>query len=283
MDVQVQSLQTLYAQHQGKVSDKWSSYLTLYDSVLSPVRQSVRSLLEIGVQNGGSLELWAQYFADAQHIVGCDIDAKCANLKFEDTRIHVVVDDATLSATRDRVARVSATFDVVIEDGSHIPREVISAFLRYWPMVKPGGIFIAEDLHCDYFPGHEGGIARRKLANRFFAELVHIINLEHWEGVQSIPALLREYAAGELVEQAQLADSIASISFHNSVAVIRKAQTPSHVTLGRRVVVGTKAMVDDAVLRAQDTGVSSLLGLHEANRQAPISTTASFSGLFSKR
>ena len=283
MPFQNQSLQALYAQHRGKVSDKWSSYLALYESVLSPLRQSVRSLLEIGVQNGGSLEIWAQYFASAQIIVGCDIDAKCADLNFEDSRIHVVVENATLATTRETVARLSPAIDVVIDDGSHIPRDVIAAFLSYWPMVTPGGLFIAEDLHCDYFPGHEGGIARRNLSNRFFAELVHIINLEHWRGVQSIPHLLRDFAPRELVEQAQLADSIASISFHNSVAVIRKAETQSDTTLGDRVVVGSEAKVDDAVLRARNIGVSSLLGLHETSETTPVSKATSFSGLFSKR
>ncbi len=277
------SLQALYAQHQGKVSDKWSSYLALYESVLGPLRQSVRTLLEIGVQNGGSLEIWAQYFAKAKHIVGCDIDAKCADLQFEDSRIHVVVDSAIVAATRDKVARVSPAFDVVIEDGSHVPKDVIAAFLYYWPMITPGGVFIAEDLHCDYFPGHEGGIARRNLSNRFFAELVHIINLEHWRGVQSISHLLRDFASRELIEQARLADSIASISFHNSVAVIRKAKTQSDTTLGDRVVVGSEAKVDDAVLRAGNIGVGSLLGLHETSEATPASMATSFSGLFSKR
>ena len=36
------------------------------------------NLLEIGVRNGGSLELWAEYFNKAVNIVGCDIDEACA-------------------------------------------------------------------------------------------------------------------------------------------------------------------------------------------------------------
>ena len=260
METQPPSLQTLYAHHEGKASDKWSSYLSLYDTVLGPVRQSVQSLLEIGVQNGGSLAIWAKYFPQATHIVGCDIDPKCANLRYDDPRIHVVVNDATQSSTREQIARLSPTFDVVIEDGSHIPREVIAAFLRYWPMVKPGGVFIAEDLHCDYFPGHEGSVTKRNIANRFFAELVHVINLEHWAGVTSIAQLLREFASAELVDHAKLPGTIASLSFHNSVAIIRKALSPTDVTLGNRVVVGTTAIVEDAVLRLPETGVVSLLG-----------------------
>ena len=277
------SLQTLYAQHQGKVSDKWSSYLSLYEAILGPLRQSVQSLLEIGVQNGGSLELWAKYFPHAQCIVGCDIDPKCANLRYDDPRIRVVVNDATQSSTRTQIERLSPTFDVVIEDGSHIPREVIAAFLRYWPMVKPGGIFIAEDLHCDYFPGHEGGVAKRNIANRFFAELVHVINLEHWVGVTTIAQLLHEFAPADLVDQAKLAGTIASVSFHNSVAIVRKADSETSATLGNRAVVGTVAMVEDAVLRLQDKSVTSLFGLHEPVRSVPASTSTSFSGLFAKR
>lgn len=283
MQSQVTSLQAFYAQHQGKVSDKWSSYLTLYDQLLNPVRNSVESLLEIGVQNGGSLALWSQYFPNAQHIVGCDIDARCADLRYDDARIHVIVADATLATTRDNVAQISASFDVVIEDGSHIPREVIGAFLRYWPMVKPGGIFIAEDLHCDYFPGHEGGVEKRNIANRFFAELVHIINFEHWEGVISISKLLEDFASAELVEGARLGGSIASVSFHNSVAVVRKANAPADVALGHRVVAGNVALVDTGVFGVQGSGATSLVPLHERRAPMPESAPTTFSGLFAKR
>jgi hypothetical protein len=54
--------------------------------------QQIR-LLEIGVQNGGPLEIWAKYFLKAEKIVGCDIDQNCGRLQFADPRIKIVIGD----------------------------------------------------------------------------------------------------------------------------------------------------------------------------------------------
>ncbi len=281
MNQSTQSLTGLYAEHQGKVSDKWSSYLTLYEAELAPIRQTVRSILEIGVQNGGSLEVWAKYFASAESIVGCDVNPKCAHLVYADPRISIVVGDATQPAVCQQVVALADGFDVIVEDGSHIPREVILAFLRYWPHVKPGGIFIAEDLHCDYFPSHEGGIARRDIANRFFAELVHVINLEHWASSTAISTLLREFAPADVVEQAGLAGSIASISFRNSLAILHKVSAPSDSLLGTRVIVGDEAIADAQVLALRAAGGDSLGVMRATPERDHVAN--SFASLFNRR
>ena len=52
----------LFFEHRGKTIDKWEHYLSIYAREFAPffaLRRPIR-LLEIGVQNGGSLELWAK-------------------------------------------------------------------------------------------------------------------------------------------------------------------------------------------------------------------------------
>ena len=54
------SLETLHKKKQGKVSDKWASYLVLYERIFEGFRGAPQfSMLEIGVQNGGSLETFS--------------------------------------------------------------------------------------------------------------------------------------------------------------------------------------------------------------------------------
>ena len=76
------SFSALFHHHTDKMSDKWALYLKTYDVILAPWHHKKLSLLERGVQNGGSLQLWAKYFRKASAIVGCDIDPKCGALKF---------------------------------------------------------------------------------------------------------------------------------------------------------------------------------------------------------
>ncbi len=93
------TLAQLYAEHVGKVSDKWASYFNEYDRILSAYRDKCIHLLEIGIQNGGSLEIWSKYFPYAQKLVGCDINPECAGLSYEDPRIAVVVGDVNSDTT----------------------------------------------------------------------------------------------------------------------------------------------------------------------------------------
>jgi hypothetical protein len=62
--------------HTGKYSDKWSSYLDIYWSLFSPIRLNESDLLEIGVQNGGSLEIWTKLFPNAKSLIGFDVHPK---------------------------------------------------------------------------------------------------------------------------------------------------------------------------------------------------------------
>lgn len=81
------TLRNLYENHHGKVSDKWSIYLDEYQRLLHSLQDKEVCLLEVGVQNGGSLEIWGNYFSNARNIVGCDIDPKCAELSYTNSSI----------------------------------------------------------------------------------------------------------------------------------------------------------------------------------------------------
>src|SRR5947209_9549052 len=61
----VTTLLSIARRHRGKVSDKWESYFSTYEALFQPLRTKPISLLEIGVQNGGSLEIWARYLPHA--------------------------------------------------------------------------------------------------------------------------------------------------------------------------------------------------------------------------
>ena len=112
-------LHQLFECHSGKATDKWEQYLIAYESELAVFRARnvpVR-LLEIGVQNGGSLELWYKYLPVGSTCCGLDIDERVAALRYSTENISVHVCDATDSASLERVIGTQ-TFDIIIDDGS---------------------------------------------------------------------------------------------------------------------------------------------------------------------
>jgi hypothetical protein len=104
------SIDFIHRSKTGKGSDKWASYLDYYDNTLRPFRNDNISLLEIGVQNGGSLETWSTYFNNAKLLLGCDIDPKCGELKYNDPRVRVIVGDANATQTLLAIREISSKF-----------------------------------------------------------------------------------------------------------------------------------------------------------------------------
>jgi Cephalosporin hydroxylase. len=82
-------------------------------------------LLEIGIQNGGSLQIWEKYFPAAVRLVGCDINPNCERLSYGSDKIELVVGDINQPETLARIFSIASRFDIVIDDGSHTSSDII--------------------------------------------------------------------------------------------------------------------------------------------------------------
>ena len=237
------TIQQLYKEHQGKISDKWTLYLNEYERLFSFYRDKPISFLEIGIQNGGSLEIWSKYFSNATALIGVDINQGCARLRYDDLRISVIVGDANAPKVRERVFQRSPQFDIIIDDGSHLSSDIIKSFALYFPRIVEGGVFVAEDLHCSYWSQFEGGLFDPYSSISFFKALADIINHEHW-GIRKLRAdILRGIFTkyGCEIDEESLAQ-VHSVEFLNSMCVVRKAPAADN-RLGRRFIAGSMELV----------------------------------------
>jgi GT2 family glycosyltransferase len=232
------TIEQLYREHSGKVSDKWSQYLGTYERLFAEYQARPVRLLEIGIQNGGSLEIWAKYFPNAQCLIGCDIDPLCNLLRYDDPRISVIVGDAGEPRTRTAVLTLSERFDLVVDDGSHRSSDIVKAFAAYFPVLVDGGLFVAEDLHCSYYRDWEGGLFDPHSSIAFFKRLADIVNHEHWGVPRTRASLVEGFARQYGAEMSEdLLASVHSVEFVNSICVIRKLPAARNV-LGPRVIAG---------------------------------------------
>lgn len=242
------SLKELIDNHAGKVIDKWNSYVDRYETLFSVYRNRSITILEIGIQNGGSLEVWSQYFKDATLIVGCDVNSLCSALTFDDSRVTVVVADANSDDGVARILANSEQFDIIIDDGSHTSSDIVGSFCRLVPHLKPGGLYIVEDAHCSYWDKFGGGLFNPYSAQNFFKTLSDVINGEHWGIDVSLDFILypffREY-------HVTLSDTVLrglrSIEFFNSMYVVKQYDLHEEFGLGARVVRGVEATVESHI------------------------------------
>ncbi len=250
------SLRELYQQHSDKVSAKWSSYLTLYDEFFAPYRDKPIRLLELGVQNGGSLEIWAKYFENSQQFVGCDIDPLCGDLVYEDPRVQLVLGDINSDEAYARVMALSNEYDIIIDDASHRSGDIIQSFVKLFPALSEEGLYVIEDLHCSYWQAYDGGLFDPYSAISFLKQCVDVINHESWGLNLPVTAVFREGFVekyGVTLLESTLA-SIASITFVNSICVIKKGST----TLGRLIVTGKDESISSGNLDLHGSRISPL-------------------------
>jgi len=241
---------SLFRSHQGKVSAKWLSYLGEYEKLFGGIRSSRLRILEIGVQNGGSLEIWGEYFNNFEVIVGCDINADCQYLVYGDKRIKIVIGNCNTDIIFEEIRGISAEYDLIIDDGSHCSDDVVVSFLRYFPLLADGGLYIVEDMHCSYWAEFGGGLYSPYSSQSFFKKLTDIVNYEHWGVSKNREDLLHCFLGRYMtnIEERHLC-KVKKVSFSNSMCVVEKGCN----SLGELVVSGScHSVVQDYVNLPKD-------------------------------
>jgi len=190
---------------------KGVNYIHLYEKYFQPFRNKHIRLLEIGVYGGGSLRMWKHYFSNAK-IYGLDIDPGCK--QHEEDRISVEIGSQGDESVLEKVWQNCGELDIVIDDGSHVNKHILASFNYFFDKLKPGGIYVIEDLGCSYgldedyvrqkWPGmkyndpNEHLINNRDDLKKVFEKIIY--DLDHFQG------------------------EILSIQFWNNICFILKAQ-----------------------------------------------------------
>jgi hypothetical protein len=120
-------------------------YLPLYERYLAG--REVHTILELGVEKGGSLRMWREYFPGAT-VAGVD-----------DT--HTGPEVLPWDQADPRLATLGP-FDLIVDDASHDPRKTADSLRLLWPRLNPGGLYTVEDLEVGYWPGHKGSLSSRE-------------------------------------------------------------------------------------------------------------------------
>lgn len=134
-------------------------YLEYYEKEFYSLKDRPIDLLEIGVNWGGSMVLWSNYFTNPNtKFYGLDIsDAnfnhpipmqKNNEKLLKDNRIKFILDK---SSTDKEYANTyeDNSFDVILDDGEHHYRTQFETFKNYFPKLKKDGKYYIEDVLGD--------------------------------------------------------------------------------------------------------------------------------------
>lgn len=204
----------------GKIAHKWLHYFPIYERFFSPYRNKSIFMLEIGVNKGGSLQLWKKYFGPLATIVGIDIKEECR--QHEDLNCLVRIGSQSDPAFLKEIIREFGTPDIVLDDGSHVMSDVCSSFKFLYPLLNNNGIYMVEDMHTCYRSNYEGGLKRQGTFIELSKDLIDELNGYH------IP---------EKNMTTDFTTSTFSISFFDSIIVFEKMkirQKPVAIKTGRQ-------------------------------------------------
>jgi len=203
----------IFSENRGSIVHKWHHYIPLYDKYFSTYRNKKIRFLEIGVSQGGSLQIWRRYFGEDAIIYGIDIDPMCS--KFNGIAGQVRIgsqDDTNFLAS---VIKEMGGVDIILDDGSHKMSHVNTTFKFLFQKLNFGGIYMIEDLHTAYWKSNGGGYDDK---NNFFKIVPDLINdMHHWY-----------HGAG--ITYPEISSYCTGIHIHDSIAVFEKSamQEPTH-------------------------------------------------------
>lgn len=198
---------------------KYSNYFGIYDRYLEALRNRPITMIEIGVQHGGSLQMWKRYFHPGSTIVGVDIYPACKRYEEDGIRIFTG-DQSDIDFLAKMIAEIGPV-DYILDDGSHIPRHQIATFdYLFRHGLKDGGVYLCEDCHTSYWPTYGGGVRKGGTFIEFAKRIADDVN--HWHVEGSDP------------DSNWRTQMVESVEFYSSMVAFRKSRMvrPESITIG---------------------------------------------------
>ncbi len=214
---------------------KWHHYFDVYHAAFAPWRGKAPTMLEIGVQRGGSLAMWQEYFGEGARIFGLDVDPAVEDHAPPGTK--VFIGDQADPAVLNRILAETGPPDIVVDDGGHTMRQMIVSFQVLYPAMKLPGVYLIEDTHTAFWgeaaPGGKAIPARKSRfhddpnGNTIYDLAFAVVReLQAWSGRAGAFARYGEKPPAEREPGppvSEICRTTESVSFHDSIIVFRRA------------------------------------------------------------
>jgi hypothetical protein len=207
-------------------SDKTTrhGYDRVYTPLFEPLRAQPIRFVEIGVHEGKSMKAWQAFFSAGSHVFGIgygnwqqDFNTKChaaketATLDLSSQCDLYRGDQSNITFLRAFLQDSGGRFDIVVDDGSHLPNHQRITFETLWPTVVSGGLYIIEDVETSYWASWAHIYGYSMKGQRSFVThmqtVAHAINREFTHGRSPLPDLYSD---------------VSTITFAQNLIVLRK-------------------------------------------------------------
>jgi len=215
----------------------WLEYAAHYDFHLPiliskfPKSKTIK-MLEIGVQSGGSMEVWKSYFSSRSfYYVGMDINKHCK--KFEDISRNISIEIGNQLSRENllQICRKYGPFDFIVDDGGHtskMMRTSLNTLFLSDSCMSKHSLYVIEDM-CTmvYTKFSEKDSDIPSIVSEIFRKM-HFYWYNHKD--------MKTYKAWNNMQSSDKdwADLIESISLYDSMMFIHRGYGSGPLTLVKR-------------------------------------------------
>lgn len=213
--------------HSGPGVWKYRHYFDVYARHFDRFRGRNITFVEVGIYSGGSLRMWRKFFGPQARIIGIDLSP--STRVYEKNPVYgspdrILVGDQGSGAFWEAALAEIGDVDVLLDDGGHASHMQNVTLNAVFPKMKPGGVYMVEDLALSNRAFWEG------VTRRFITGDGGMHNFEKVKECTKNPlfALKRHPRVG-CVQPAVNADQLmtAALTFHPQMVVLEKYATPS--------------------------------------------------------
>lgn len=119
------------------------TYTEYYYPLFKDKRKAVKKVLEIGIGKGASLLMWRDFFPNAK-IYG--VDYRPDLLMKRDRIESILCDQRRKEHLLALIGNIGPDIDLIIDDGSHRPRDQIFTCVTLMPLLNKGVTYVIEDV-----------------------------------------------------------------------------------------------------------------------------------------
>lgn len=199
-------LERYVTENTGRLIHKWKHYFAIYDRHFSRFRGTDVHVVEIGIDQGGSLQMWKQYFGPKAKIFGVDINPYCK--KLEEEGIEIFIGDQEDRTFLESLTQKIPKIDILIDDGGHSMKQQIATYEELFSHIDENGIYLCEDLHTSYCSGWGGGYRKRDTFIEYSKNFIDAINAWHTKSTK--------------LHVTEFTKSVYSLHYYDSILVIEK-------------------------------------------------------------
>lgn len=131
------------------LSIKHDSYFQVYEEIFDKYRGKEITFVEIGVLNGGSLQMWREFFGPKATIIGIDLNPIAK--KWEKEGFKIVIGNQSDPLFWNNFFAEVGPVDVILDDGGHTNYQQIMTADKCISNIKDDGMLVVEDVHTSYF------------------------------------------------------------------------------------------------------------------------------------